>query len=160
MAQAGISTVGIKFGWALETTAGTKPTSFTLLSRINSIAGIELDTEQIDASALEDYVSRYIAGRQDAGGGDWPITVNITDETIAEWTSLISAYNGRSDNNLQMWFEVWSPYLTKAYYIVAEPPQSIPMSEMGQNELQTVEITLSVNDYKGLDTAIEPGTGA
>lgn len=163
MAQAGISTVGIKFGYALETTAGTKPTAFKMLDRINAIAGIDLSTEQIDASALEDYITRYIAGRQDAGGGDWPITVNITDETITQWETLINAYYERENNSLQMWFEVWSPYLTKAYYIVAEPPKNIPMSEMGQNELQTVEITLSVNDYKGMDTAIEPtldSTGA
>lgn len=156
MAQAGISTVGIKFGYALESTAGTKPSSFTMLNRINNIAGIDLSTEQIDASALEDYITRYIAGRQDAGGGDWAITVNITDETIQEWETLISTYYNRSSNSLAMWFEVWSPYLTKAYYVVAEPPKNIPMSEMGQNSLQTVEITLSVNDFKGLDTAIEP----
>lgn len=156
MAQAGISTVGIKFGYALESTAGTKPSSFTMLNRINNIAGIDLSTEQIDASSLEDQITRYIAGRQDAGGGDWAITVNITDETIQEWETLISTYYNRSSNSLAMWFEVWSPYLTKAYYVVAEPPKNIPMSEMGQNSLQTVEITLSVNDFKGLDTAIEP----
>ena len=54
MAQAGISTVGIKFGYALETVAGTMPSAFTMLDRINTIAGIDLSTEQIDASALED----------------------------------------------------------------------------------------------------------
>lgn len=55
-----------------------------------------------------------------------------------------------------MWFEVWSPYLTKAFFIVAEPPKEIPMSEMAQNELQTIEMPLTINEYKGMDTAIEP----
>lgn len=50
MAQPGISTLGIEFGFALETTAGTKPTSFTRLHRINAIGGITLETEQIDRS--------------------------------------------------------------------------------------------------------------
>lgn len=67
MALPGVSTIGIEFGYALETTAGTKPSAFNLLTRINAIGGIELSTEQIDASALEDYVTRYIAGRQDTG---------------------------------------------------------------------------------------------
>ncbi len=154
MALAGVSTLGIKFGYALETTAGEKPAAFTRLTRINSIGGISLETEQIDASALEDYVTRYIAGRQDTGGS-WPVTINPTDATIGEWETLISAFNARG-TGLSMWFEVWSPYLTKAFFIVAEPPKEIPMSEMAQNELQTIEMTLTINEYKGMDTAIEP----
>lgn len=53
MALAGVSTLGIKFGYHLGTYDST-PSSFTLLNRINNIAGISLETEQIDASALED----------------------------------------------------------------------------------------------------------
>lgn len=155
MALAGVSTIGIEFGYALESKAGEKPAAFKKLTRINAIGGITLETEQIDASALEDYVTRYIAGRQDTGGS-WPITINPTDDTIGEWETLISAYNDRADKNLQMWFVVWSPYMTKSFYVVAEPPQQIPMSEMAQNELQTVEIGLTINEYKGMDTAIRP----
>lgn len=157
MALAGVSTIGIEFGYALESTAGTKPSAFKKLTRINSIGGITLDTEQIDASSLEDYVTRYVAGRQDTGGS-WPITVNITDDVVTEWETLISTFNARENKNLQMWWVVWSPYLTKAFYVVAEPPQAIPMSDMSQNELQTVEIGLTINEYKGMDTAIRPTT--
>ena len=32
----------------------------------------------------------------------------------------------------------------------------IPMPEFEQNSLMTVEIVLVINEYKGLDTAIEP----
>lgn len=107
------------------------------------------------ASALEDYVTRYVAGRQDTGGS-WPVTINPTDATIAEWETLIDAYQSRTDKSLSMWFEVWSPYLTKSFYIVAEPPKALPMSEMAQNELQTIEIGLTINEFKGMDTAIRP----
>lgn len=158
MAVPGCSTIGIEFGYALEATAGTKPSKFTKLTRINTIGGIDLETEQIDASALEDYVTRYVAGRQDSGG-QWPITINPTDDTIAEWETLIDAYQTRADKNLSMWFEVWSPYLTKAFFIVAEPPKMLPMSEMAQNELQTIEIGLTINEFKGMDTAIRPTAG-
>ena len=78
---AGLSTLGVKFGYGVETTAGTKPTAFTQLERCNSISGIALNSEQIDASALEDYVSRYVAGRQDTGG-TWSVTFNSTPEVI------------------------------------------------------------------------------
>ena len=46
MATAGISTLGITFGYGTEATAGTKPTSFTQLTRINAIGGVTIEPEQ------------------------------------------------------------------------------------------------------------------
>lgn len=155
MALAGVSTLGIKFGYAVEAIAGTKPTAFTQLTRISAIGGISLETEQIDASALEDEITRYIAGRQDTGG-TFAVTVNLTDDTIAEWESLISASKTAQESGKSTWFTVWSPYLSKAFFIVAEPPKHIPMPESNQNELQTVEMTLVINEYKGMAEKIEP----
>lgn len=156
--EAGISTLGILFGYGVETTAGTKPTTFTQLERCNSIGGIALETEQIDASALEDEISRYVAGRQDTGG-TWSVTFNISDEVINRLETMISAYTALKDDK-KMWFEVWSPHLTKAFYVVAQPPKHIPMPESNQNELQTVEMTLTIEEYKGMDTAIKPVAAA
>lgn len=151
----GISTLGIKFGYAAETTAGTKPAAFTWLERCNSIGGITLDTEQIDASALEDSVSKYVSGRQDTGG-TWNVTFNLTNETVTQLEAMITAYETAHEADKNMWFEVWSPSLTKAFFVVAQPPLHLPMPEMGQNELQTIELTFTIQEYKGMETAIEP----
>ncbi len=64
---AGLSTLGVIFSYGVETTANTKPAAFTQLERCNNIAGISLPVENIDASALEDYMTKYVAGRQDTG---------------------------------------------------------------------------------------------
>ena len=154
--EAGISTLGITFSYGVEETAGTKPTEFTLLHRINNIGGINLETEQIDASALEDMVSRYIQGRADTGGS-FPVTVNFTDETAEEWATLISAYKGLADGK-RMWFQTSSPYLTKSFFVVAQPPLQIPQPEMGQNGLLTVDMNLVIEEYKGTDTKVQPTT--
>lgn len=154
MALAGVSTLGVLFGYAAESSAGDKPSAFNLLTRINSIGDINLDTEQIDASALEDLVSRYIAGRQDTGG-EFSVTVNVTDDTIAEWEAVITAYKGLTGGK-EMWFETWSPYLTKAFFVKAQPPLVLPQPSMDQNGLMTMEITLTISDYVGLDTAVKP----
>lgn len=151
----GISTLGVKFGYAVETTAGVQPTAFTQLERCNSIAGISLDVEQIDASALEDYISRYVAGRQDTGG-TWEVTFNITDVVETQLNAMIAAANAGKETGKQTWFVVWAPSLAKSFYVVAEPPQHIPMPELGQNELATVALTFTINEYKGMLTAIEP----
>lgn len=155
MALAGISTLGVKVGYAVETTAGEQPASFTQLTRVNSVGGISLSTEQIDASALEDEVTRYIAGRQDTGG-TFDITINLTDETIAEWTTLIAASSSAEESGKSTWFTVWSPYLEKAFFVVAQPPKHIPMPDISQNELETVSMTCIINEYKGMLTKVEP----
>ena len=154
--EAGISTLGITFSYGVEETAGTKPTGFTLLHRINNIGGINLETEQIDASALEDTISRYIQGRADTGGS-FPVTVNFTDETAEEWSTLISAYKGLAEGK-RMWFQTISPYLTKSFFVVAQPPLQIPQPEMGQNGLLTVDMNLVIEEYKGTDTKVQPTT--
>lgn len=149
----GLSTLGITFGYGVETVAGTKPASFTQLNRINNIGGISMDVEQIDASALEDTQTKYVAGRADTGG-TWAVTVNFTDETADEWSDLIDAYNTAQASNLNLWFEVILPNQSDAFFVVAQPPQQLPMPEIGQNELLTVEISLTVVEYKGWDTKV------
>jgi len=149
----GLSTLGITFGYGVETSAGTKPASFTQLNRINNIGGISMDVEQIDASALEDTQTKYVAGRADTGG-TWAVTVNFTDETADEWSDLIDAYNTAQASNLNLWFEVILPNQSDAFFVVAQPPQQLPMPEIGQNELLTVEISLTVVEYKGWDTKV------
>lgn len=149
----GLSTVGVTFGYAVETTAGTKPGAFTQLHRINSIGNLGVERDQIDASALEDEITKYIAGRGDTGG-NVPVTVNVTDETITEWETLISAYETAKAEGKATWFETITEGLTKAFFFVAEPPTVIPQPQFDQNGLLTVDMPLIVNDYKGLDTKI------
>ena len=150
--EAGISTLGITFGYGVETTAGTKPTTFTQLHRINNIGGITIEPEQIDASALEDAVTRYVKGRADTGG-TFPITVNLTPETKEEWETLITAYKGLSGGK-RMWFETIVPGFEDAFFVVAQPPEEIPQPEFSQNALLTVEMNLTIEEYVGMDTKV------
>ena len=129
-----------------------KPTTFTQLTRINSIGGISIEPEQIDASALEDLITRYIKGRADTGGS-FAVTVNYTDETAEEWATLIAAYQALSGGK-RMWIETIVPDIEKAFFVVAQPPEQIPQPEIGQNELLTVEMNLTIEEYKGADTKV------
>ena len=153
MAEAGISTLGITFGYGVETAAGTKPTAFTQLTRINTIGGITIEPEQIDASALEDAITRYVKGRADTGG-TFTVTVNLTEETRTEWETLIENYQGLSDGK-RMWFETVVPGFDDAFFVVAQPPEQIPQPEFSQNELLTVEMNLTIEEYKGMDAKVE-----
>ena len=153
----GLSSLLVKFGYAVESVAGQQPTTFKWLERCNNISGIELPVENIDSSALEDAVTKYVAGRQDTGG-EWSVTFNFTDEVRGQLETMIAAYNaGKAQGTpLQTWFEVWHPTLDKAFYVIAEPPQKLPMPEIGQNELLTIDVTFTIVEYKGMLTAYEP----
>ena len=154
----GLSTLGVQFSYGVETTAGTKPTSFTLLERCSEIAGITLETEQIDVSTLEDFVSKYVAGRQDTGG-TWEVTFNITDETIEQLTGMMEESSTAQESGKQTWFQVSHPNMTSAFFVIAQPGTQIPLPDFAQNEAMTGVISLVIVDYKGLDTKVEPTGG-
>lgn len=149
----GVSTLGVEFGYGVETTAGTKPATFTKLNRINAIGGITITPATIDASALEDYVTKTVAGRGDTGG-TWTITVNFTEETADEWSDLISAYQTAKAAGKNMWFETIVPGFTDGFFVVAQPPEAIPQPEMSQNSLLTVEFPLIIVEPKGMSTKV------
>lgn len=153
MALAGLSTLGITFGYGVETTASTKPSTFSQLTRINSIGGISITPETIDASALEDDVEQSVAGRASTGG-TWEVVINYTPDTADEWDDLISAYNTAHAAQKQMWFEVIVPGMTDAFFVIAEPPQEIPMPELSQNSLLTVTMSLTIVEYKGTSAKV------
>ena len=111
MALAGLSTLGITFGYGVETTAGTKPSTFSQLTRINSIGGISITPETIDASALEDAVEKSVAGRASTGA-TWEVVINYTPDTATEWANVISAYNTGKASGYQTWFEVIVPSMS------------------------------------------------
>ena len=143
----------ITHSYGVETTAGTKPSAFTQLTRVNSIGGISIEPETIDASALEDTVEKSIAGRGSTGG-QWEVVVNYTADTASEWETLISAYNTAALAGKQMWFEVIVPTLTDGFFVIAQPPQEVPMPELSQNELLTVTMNLTVVSYEGTSTKV------
>lgn len=150
---AGMTTLGITFGYGVETTAGTKPTSMKQLHRINAIGGISIENDQIDMSAMEDFLSRYGRGRGDTGGS-FAVTVNFTPETLTEWESVLSEYTTAEEDNKRMWFETIIPGFEKAFFVVAQPPTAIPQPEMGQNELLTMEMNLTIEEYRGMEAKV------
>lgn len=152
---AGVSTVGSLTGYAVETEAGKKPTEFIMLHRINASDEINIDTETIDSSSLEDKIEKTIEGRGSTGG-TFNVTVNVTDETIEEWETAISKYAEIKGTGKAMWYEEYYPALKKAFFTKIAPPATIPKPARDQNGLLTMSMPLTIHEYVGPDTAIEP----
>lgn len=149
-----LTTLGVTFGYGIEATSGTKPTTFKQMHRCNSIGGISLETEQIDVSALEDYITQYAAGRQDTGG-TWEVTFNMNKDVIAEIEELYESAGTAKESGKGVWFQVAFPTLEEAFFVIAETGRAIPLPEIAQNEAATIPVTLVISEYKGLDTKVE-----
>ena len=153
---AGISTLQMKVGYCAETTAGTRPTSgYTMLQRCVSVGALAITQENLDATALEDNIKKYIAGIGDTGGST-TLKFNISTGTATEIEGMITAYNTAAASSKGMWFQVWSPYMTKAFFFKGQPPQKVGMPEIGVNAVLQVDVPITVEEYHGLDTGSEP----
>lgn len=52
------------------------------------------------------------------------------------------------------WFQVQFPDMSDAFFVIAECGREIPMPEIGQNEAATMNISLIIAEYKGLDSKV------
>lgn len=146
MADAGLSTLGIKV-WKAETTNAEKvveAASYSQLTRINSIGEVTITPETIDASALEDLESQFVAGRSTVTDS-LAVTVNATNETIEEWKEIAGK---------QICVMIDIPGLDDAFFVVVEVPATLPMPSLDQNALLTMTINCTVNKFIGLDEKV------
>lgn len=152
--MARLTTLGVTFGYGIETVAGQKPSTFSQLEEASSIGGITLDTEQIDVSALEDYITQYAAGRQDTGG-TWEVEfIMDPQKSVQQIKTLYQASATARTQGKATWFQVMFPDMSDAFFVVAECGREIPMPEVAQNEAATMSISLIIAEYKGLDTKV------
>lgn len=151
--MADLTTLGVTLHYGVETTPGQKPETFTWLPRCNSIGGISLDTEQIDVSALEDFITQYASGRQDTGG-TWDVGFNLNKDVITNLKALFTAASEAKSAGKGTWFEVVFPDLDDAFFVIADPGKNIPLGDIGQNEAASIPLSLTINEYKGLDTKV------
>ena len=144
---AGLSTLGIKV-YQAESTDGNKITdgaSYSQLTRVNSIGEVSVTPETIDASSLEDLESRFVAGRSSVTDS-LTITINATDDTIAEWKAI-------AGKTICVMVDI--PDMTDAFFIIVQVPATLPMPALDQNALLTMAINCTVNKFIGLDEKVE-----
>ncbi len=104
-----LSTAGISIGYAVETTAGTKPSSFTDIPNVKSISEFNPEPATLEVTDLSDTEwKRYIPGLKDPGGAI-SLTVNMTKAFLTAWASLVSAAETGLASNKACWFRVTVP---------------------------------------------------
>lgn len=78
------------------------------------------------------------------------------EKSIAQIKTLYTASATAKADGKATWFEVVFPDMDDAFFVVAECGTAIPMPEVGQNEAATLDISLVISEYKGLDAKVVP----
>lgn len=138
-----LSTAGIYVAYAVETTAGSRPTTgYTRLTGAKTTPSFNPSPETLETTTLDETEWKtYIDGLKDIGGA-LEFTFNLTQELFDQWDALMTAYRTgiASDPKLRTWFEIVIPGLNDALFFPGNP------SEMGLPET-SVSSVLEITNY-------------
>lgn len=154
MSEVALSTIGVVFGWGVETTKGEKPTSFKEIEECISIGGVEVTSDKLDATPLNSTKKKYIKGHEDTGG-ELATTFNYTDTFEQQWNEMYTAYETAKAAGLAMWFTAYHPSKTKANFYIVEPG-SIPAPEYAVGNVLQVTISNTLIDLPDASAAVKP----
>lgn len=144
-----LSSIGVKMYYAVEETAGTRPTAksaYTELEGIKSTPSMNPAPDTLDTTTLnETEYKTSIPGLKDLGGA-LSFTFNMSNALKSAWDALVTAYETGIASDKKTWFYIEIPNLTEGLYFEGQP------SPMGLPEL-------SVNSVIEVENSITP-TGA
>lgn len=136
-----LSTAGVQLLYAVETTAGERPTAgYTRIKGIKSTPSLNPSPESLETTTLDETEYKtYIDGLKDIGGAI-EFTFNLTEELMTTWDALMTAYESAKTSNKATWFTIVVPGLTKSFYFTGNP------SAMGLPET-SVSSVLEITNY-------------
>lgn len=136
-----LSTAGVQLWYAVESTAGTRPTSgYTRIYGVKSTPSLNPAPDTLETTTLDETEYKtYIDGLKDLGGA-LEFTFNLTESLITTWETLMNAYETAKLTNKATWFCIVVPGLSKAFYFTGNP------SEMGLPETE-VNAVLEITNY-------------
>ena len=145
------NTIGVKLGYCVETTAGSRPTSsYVNIPDIKNLPSVDLTPSKLDVTNLVDRYKRYIAGVMDAGD-DIAVTANLTAALKTAWVSLVSAASTAWASGKSTWFEISIPNFDSFYF--AGIPTEMGFNELGVDAVAEASLHIIPNQITGWATA-------
>ena len=117
-----LSTAGVTIGYAVESTAKTRPTTgYTAIPDVKEIPEMNPEPETLETTTLaETEYKTYIEGLKDLGGA-LSFVANYTTELETAWGALVEAYQEAKAEGKAVWFEVKHPQLLKSVFFTGQP---------------------------------------
>lgn len=136
-----LSTAGIHLYYAVEETAGTRPTTksaYKDLKGVKNIPSMNPAPETLETTDLnQTEYKTYIDGLKDLGGS-LEFLFNLTQELVDRWDELMEAYEAAKAAGKATWFFIDIPGLTEGLFFPGNP-SSMGIPEAGVNAI--LEIT-------------------
>ena len=147
-----LSTAGVTFGYAVESTAGTRPTSgYTLIPDVKEVPEMNPEPETLETTVLsETEYKTYIEGLKDLGGA-LSFLANFTEELEGVWSTLVTAYKAAKADNKSVWFEVKHPDLDKSVFFTGQP-SAMGLPAMGVNAVLETNLYITPTNAPILET--------
>ena len=117
-----LSTAGIHLKYAVEETAGTRPTSnYIDLQGVKSTPSLNPAPETLETTDLnQTEYKTYVDGLKDLGGA-LEFSFNLTQAFIETWDELMTAYEAAKTTGKSVWFLIDIPGLTEGWYFKGNP---------------------------------------
>lgn len=147
-----ISTAGVLLKYAVESTAGTMPTTgFTTIPGIKSIPDFNPEPSTLEVTDLSDETwKRYIDGLKDPGGA-LAFGANLTTGFATAWETLVLAAATAKESGKACWFEIYIPNFKSFYF--AGTPSELGMSAIEVDSILEVDAYIVPNQVAGWDTS-------
>lgn len=147
-----ISTAGILVKYAVESTAGTRPTTgYTTIPNIKSTPDFNPEPSTLEVTDLSDLVwKRYIAGLKDPGGA-LSFNANLTSAFKTAWETLVSAYETGIALSKQTWFEIMVPTIGSFYF--AGIPSELGVNAYEVDAVAEISVYVTPNKIEGWGTS-------
>lgn len=151
-----MTTNGIKFYYAPETTAGTQPTTgWVEIPNVVSWGEIGSTPDTIEITPVsETSFKRYEQGLSDTGSVD--VTGNWASDFIEAWETMREAMSTAAAAGKTLWFTQVIPNYEKSFYYSGSPSM-LRFPEVTSNAAFQVSGTITVNKVTGL--AAKPTIG-
>lgn len=136
------STAGMLLVYAVEATAGTRPTTgYVKIPEVKSMPSFNPAPETIQSTTLEETeYHTYVEGLKDLGGA-LEFGANLTADLITAWETCNSAHDALTGGKA-MWFAVVHPKLEKAVFFKGDPsPLGLNEATVGSMAETTLYIT-------------------
>ena len=107
MSNIAMSTAGVTVNYAVEATAGTRPTmGYIQIPNIKSVPEMNPSPETLETTDLsQTEFKTYVEGLKDLGGA-LAFLANFTTDLETAWNALVDAYKAAKEEGKSVWFEI------------------------------------------------------
>lgn len=147
-----LSSAGVSLQYAVEETAGTRPTSgYTTIKGIKAIPDFNPEPSSLETTDLSQLEWKtYIPGLKDPGGA-LAFTANLTEDFRTDWKTLSDAYDTAAETNKKIWFAVVIPGLKDSFFFAGEP-SPLGMSAIEVDSVLEIDAYITPTQFEGWAT--------